>query len=148
MVKLRALKTFSAGGAHLTFQGEEFDAPKERAEEYKRLKLAEDVHNPDEGQSTAPDNLNSEFAEEIAQRSEDLRQANSDEDGSNEEEARPVMAPPPISDYTEEELSNKSMKELKNIAKNIGVKGYSTVSKAELIFMIRAQQNQNNAMEV
>lgn len=42
-MKMVALKTFSFGGATLTFQGEEFDVSKERSEEYIRLELAKPV---------------------------------------------------------------------------------------------------------
>jgi hypothetical protein len=37
------------------------------------------------------------------------------------------------------------MTELRKIAKNIGVTGYSTMSKSEIIFAIRGQQNINNS---
>ena len=112
-MKLRALKTFSAGGAQLTFQGEVFEASKAHAEEYLRLELAEVV---EEG-----------TAETVAEPTTELEQA--------------VGA----SDYTEAELLEKNVTELKRIAKNIGVTGYTSMSKAEVVFAILAQQNANKA---
>lgn len=47
------------------------------------------------------------------------------------------------SDYTEAELNEKTITELKKIAKNIGVTGYSSSTKAELVFAILAKQKQN-----
>jgi len=47
------------------------------------------------------------------------------------------------SDYTEEELNQKTITDLKKIAKNIGVTGYSSSTKAELVFAILAKQKQN-----
>ena len=47
------------------------------------------------------------------------------------------------SDYTEAELNEKTIAELKKIAKNIGVTGYSSSTKAELVFAILAKQKQN-----
>ena len=55
------------------------------------------------------------------------------------EPAREVV----ISDYTEEELNQKTITDLKKIAKNIGVTGYSSMSKAELVFAILAKQKSN-----
>lgn len=46
--------------------------------------------------------------------------------------------------YTENELQEFNVTELKKIAKNIEVVGYSTMSKSELIFAIRAKKNTNN----
>jgi Rho termination factor, N-terminal domain len=93
-----ALKTFSVGGAKLTFQGEEFEVDSSRKDEYIRLGLAK----PLEG-----------------------------------------TAIPSGVDLKEEELQEKTMKELKEIAKNIGVSSYSGLTKSELIFAIRGQQNKN-----
>lgn len=61
-------------------------------------------------------------------------------------EVNPTDSPTPDiarTDYTEEELKAMTMKELKEIAKNIGVQNVSTFTKAELIFAIRGQQNIN-----
>lgn len=153
MVKMKAIKTFSAGGAKLTMQGEEFDAPKDRAQEYIRLKLAEEVHDPTAeptpepiGNATpteAPTNMTTEFAEETAPDIYDSQRA---DNAPNEEQAKEVAGY--TTDYTEEELSIQNVKQLKDIAKDIGVTGYSTMTKSELIFAIRAKQNQNKAMEV
>jgi len=51
--------------------------------------------------------------------------------------------------FDEASLQENTITELKKIAKNKSVKGYSTLSKSELIFAILAQQNanQNEAME-
>jgi hypothetical protein len=46
--------------------------------------------------------------------------------------------------YNEEELLELNVSGLKKIAKDIGVVGYSTMSKSELIFAIRAKQNTTN----
>jgi hypothetical protein len=108
-MKMIALKTFSLGGANLTFQDEEFDVAESRVEEYVRLGLAKPVG---EGAAVTP----------------------------------PTNSPPrdiARTDYNEEELKAMTMKELKEIAKNIGVQGYSTLTKMELIFAIRGQQNIN-----
>ena len=45
-------------------------------------------------------------------------------------------------DYTEEELLAKNLTDLRKIAKTIGVTAVSGFTKSELIFAIRAQQNQ------
>jgi hypothetical protein len=45
-------------------------------------------------------------------------------------------------DFTEEELLTKNLTELRKIAKTIGVNGVTGFTKSELIFAIRAQQNQ------
>src|SRR3954471_3599817 len=58
----------------------------------------------------------------------------------------PTNSPPldtAQTDYTEEELQAMNMTKLKEVARNIGVTGYSTMSKSELIFAIRSQQNIN-----
>ena len=47
------------------------------------------------------------------------------------------------SDYTEDELNQKTITDLKKIAKNIGVTGYSNSTKSELIFAILAKQKSN-----
>lgn len=121
-MKLVAIKTFSAGGSKLTMQGETFSAPENRAKEYIRLGLAEE----DRGETQAPREMDAEFATEITP---NLRADNPED--------------MPLSDYTEEELLRMNMTELKKIAKNIGVTGYSTMSKGELVFAIRARQQYN-----
>lgn len=68
--------------------------------------------------------------------------------GSSDPEPLPFDSPPldiARTDYTEEELQSYNMTELRKIAKNIGVTGYSTMSKSEIIFAIRGQQNINNS---
>lgn len=147
MVKLRALKTFSAGGAKLTFQGKEFDAPQDRANEYLSLKLAEKVDTPTASATQAPTTAPTEFAEENAPSMRELRAMQQDtefaqENGGNVGEATMGAN----TDYTEEELANMNVKALRDIAKNIGVSGYSTMTKSELIFAIRAQQNQRGGV--
>lgn len=112
-MKLRALKTFSAGGAHLVFEGNEFEASKAHAEEYVRLGLAEALSDTGEPTNT--------FQEP------------------------PITEDTARTDYTEAELLEKNMTDLKKIAKNIGVTGYSQYTKSEIIFAILAQQNTNKA---
>lgn len=137
MVKLRALKTFSAGGAKLTMQGDTFDAPQDRAHEYLVLKLAERVDTqPTQAPKTAP----TEFAEE--QNFSAIRRANQDAEFADEFGNAGEATLGATTDYTEEELANTNVKQLREIAKTNGVTGYSTMTKSELIFAIRAQQNQ------
>jgi hypothetical protein len=154
MVKLRALKTFSAGGAKLTMQGDTFDATQERANEYIRLELAEQIDPNTQtrvdatGTTTqAPTNTDTEFAEETTPNYRELREntaINNPEDTEFAEENGNVGegAQGARTDYTEEELANMNVKALRDIAKNNGVTGYSTMTKSELIFAIRAHQNQ------
>lgn len=145
MVKLRALKTFSAGGAKLTMQGDTFDAPQDRAQEYLNLNLAERVDAPTQTNPTqAPKTAPTEFAEEFGALRANQAQNNPQdvefaEDMGNVGEGT-IGA---NTDYTEEELANMNVKALRDIAKNIGVTGYSTMTKSELIFAIRAQQVHN-----
>ena len=171
MVKLRALKTFSAGGAKLTMQGDTFDATQDRANEYIRLELAEQVDPNTQTQtnatgatvttptadataqeSQAPNNINTEFAEETAPNYAELRRGMATDNPEDTEFAEELGnvgegTPGVRSDYTENELSEMNVKELKTIAKNNGVTGYSTMTKSELIFAIRAQQQGGNRNE-
>jgi hypothetical protein len=141
MVKLRALKTFSAGGAKLTMQGDTFDAPQDRAHEYLVLKLAEEVNaQPTQAPTTAP----TEFAEE--NNFSAIRRANQDTEFADELGNTGEATLGANTDYTEEELANMNVKALRDLAKNIGVTGYSTMTKSELIFAIRAQQNQRGGV--
>jgi hypothetical protein len=107
-MKMVALKTFSLGGAQLTFQGDTFECADNRVDEYIRLELAK----PLEG----------------------------------EVKNEPTNSPPmdiARTDYNEEELKAMTLKELKEIANNIGVTGYKSMTKAEIIFAIRGTQNIN-----
>jgi hypothetical protein len=52
--------------------------------------------------------------------------------------------PVAITDYTEEELKEKTLKELREIAKNIGVANVSKMTKSEMIFAIRSKQLSNS----
>ena len=53
----------------------------------------------------------------------------------------PIALDPVKTDYTEEELQEKNLTDLRKIAKTIGVTGYSSMTKSEVIFAIRAKQN-------
>jgi hypothetical protein len=108
-MQMEALKTFSLGGAQLTFQGDIFTCAENRVDEYIRLELAKPVEGT----------VNNE----------------------------PTLSPPldvARTDYTEEELLAMTLKELKVIANNIGVSGYKSMTKAEIIFAIRGKQAINN----
>jgi len=108
-MELRALKTFSSGGAKTVVQGQTFNVDKIKAEELIRLKLAE--------------SLNKE--------AENIRTVDA------------VIQPDEVkTDFTEEELKEKNLTELRKIAKTIGVTGVSGFTKSELIFAIKAKQNQ------
>lgn len=109
---LRAIKTFSRGGAKLTRIGDVFDANEKHAEEYIRLNLAEPVNAAD------------------AAKTESLNRVG---------EAAPP--PEPIKyDYSEDELKGKNLTELRKIAKDIGVVGYTAMNKAEVITAIQTKQ--------
>jgi Rho termination factor, N-terminal domain len=116
-MKLIALKTFSAGGASLTEQGTVFEASQAHAHEYISLGLAEEYH-----ETEAPKTIEGE---------------------------RSQVTDPTIetaqTDYTEGELQEMTVLQLRGVAKNIGVTGYSNLSKSELIFAILAQQKANQA---
>ena len=108
-MELRALKTFSSGGAKTVTQGQTFTTNQTRAEELIRLKLAESV--------------NGEMA--------------------NTATVETTIQPDEVkTDFTEEELKEKNLTELRKIAKTIGVTGYSGFTKNELISAILAKQNQ------
>lgn len=60
-----------------------------------------------------------------------------------ESQAPQEMEPEPTDEnriYTEEELQEKNVTDLRKIAKNKGVSGYTRMSKSELIFAILASQ--------
>lgn len=116
-MELQALKTFSQGGGKLVYQGETFTTTEARAKEYLRLGLAS------KDLTSEPDQLLETYREE------------------GPTDPSPVAK----SDYTAEELQEKKVSELKEIAKNIGVSGFSNLTKSQLIFEILAQQNQNNS---
>ena len=111
-MELKALKTFSRGGASLTRIGTVFTANEKQAEEYIRLKLAEPTNATDQ-EKTA--NLN--IVGETAQQPE-----------------------PTQTDYINEELQSKTITELRKIAKDIGVTGYTSMNKADLIAAILTKQ--------
>jgi hypothetical protein len=154
MVKLRALKTFSAGGAKLTMQGDTFDATQDRANEYIRLELAEQIDPNTQtsvdatGATTqAPADMTTEFAEETTPNFAELRRGLAQDNPEDTEFAEELgnvgeNTEGIRTDYTENELGEMNVKELRAIAKNNGVTGYSTMTKSELIFAIRAHQNQ------
>jgi hypothetical protein len=111
-MELVAIKTFSRGGAKLTRIGETFSANEKQAEEYIRLNLAEPTNAKDQ-EETANINTVGE------------------------------TAPPPEptrTDYTEDELNAKNLTELRKIAKDNGVTGYTAMNKADLIAAILAKQ--------
>lgn len=145
MVKLRALKTFSAGGAKLTPQGTIFDAPQDRAHEYLTLNLAErvDANGATATATQAPKTAPTEFATENTPDFSALRRGNQDAEFADELGNVGEATAGARTDYTEEELANMNVKALRDLAKNIGVTGYSTMTKSELIFSIRAQQQHN-----
>lgn len=68
-MEMRALKTFSSGGVKTVSQGETFTAPKERAEEYIRLELAEPIggettETPTVSTEIQPDEVKTDYSEE------------------------------------------------------------------------------------
>lgn len=113
-MELRALKTFSRGGAELTRLGTVFTANEKHAEEYIRLKLAEPINAEDQA-ATAQINTVGETAPAPEQ---------------------------PKTDYTEEELNAKNLTDLRKIAKDIGVTGYTAMNKAEVVAAILSKQNE------
>jgi hypothetical protein len=111
-MELKAIKTFSRGGGTLTRIGDVFETNEKHAEEYIRLNLAEPVNAKDQ-EETAHINTVGE------------------------------TAPPPEptrTDYTEEELNAKNLTELRKIAKDNGVTGYTAMNKADLIAAILSKQ--------
>ena len=111
-MELKAIKTFSRGGHALTRIGTIFTANEKQAEEYIRLKLAEPTNAKDQ-EETAHINTVGETA----------------------------PPPEPIrTDYTEEELNAKNLTELRKIAKDNGVTGYTSMNKADLIAAILTKQ--------
>lgn len=106
-MELRALKTFSSGGAKTTVQGQTFTVDQKKAEELIRLNLAESVNG-------------------------ELKNIATVETVIQPDEAK--------TDYTEAELKEKNLTELRKIAKTIGVTGYSGFTKSELISAILAKQ--------
>lgn len=111
-MELKAIKTFSRGGAQLTRIGTVFEANEKHAEEYIRLKLAEPV-NAEDQEKTAQINTVGETAPEPE---------------------------PSRTDYTEEELNAKNLTELRKIAKDNGVTGYTSMNKADLVAAILVKQ--------
>jgi hypothetical protein len=111
-MELKALKTFSRGGAELTRLGTVFTANEKHAEEYIRLKLAEPTTA--EGQA-ATANINTVG------------------------ETAPAPEAPKT-DYTEEELNAKNLTDLRKLAKDIGVTGYTAMNKAEVVAAILTKQ--------
>lgn len=111
-MELKALKTFSRGGQTLTRLGTIFTANEKQAEEYIRLNLAEPVKAEDQA-ATANINTVGETA----------------------------PAPEaPKTDYTEEELNAKNLTDLRKLAKDIGVTGYTAMNKAEVVAAILTKQ--------
>lgn len=111
-MKLTALQSFSQRGARVIRQGETFTASEADAEIYIRNGMASLYQ-----ESEAPSEIN------------ELRA-----DGA------PTEATNPQQIYTEEELQEKNVTDLRKIAKNKGVSGYTRMSKSELIFAILASQ--------
>ena len=111
-MELKALKTFSRGGQALTRLGTTFTANEKQAEEYIRLNLAEPVKAEDQA---ATANINTVG-----------------------EQAAPPEAPK--TDYTEEELNAKNLTDLRKLAKDIGVTGYTAMNKAEVVAAILTKQ--------
>jgi Rho termination factor, N-terminal domain len=111
-MELVAIKTFSRGGAELTRLGTVFTANDKHAEEYIRLKLAEPVKAEDQ-KAAAQLNTVGETA---------------------------PAAEAPKTDYTEEELNAKNLTDLRKIAKDNGVTGYTAMNKAEVVAAILTKQ--------
>jgi hypothetical protein len=117
-MKLTALQSFSPRGAKLIRQHETFTANEADAEIYIRNGLASTYE-----ESQAPSDI-----------------AQIKVDGA------PIEVDP-MADvekfYIESELQEKNVTDLKKIAKNKGVSGYTKMSKSELIFAILAHQTAN-----
>jgi hypothetical protein len=111
-MKLTALQSFSQRGAKIIRQGDTFTASEADAEIYIRNGMASLYE-----ESEAP----SEITELRA-------------DGA------PVEATETQSIYLEEDLQEKNVTDLRKIAKNKGVSGYTRMTKSELIFAILASQ--------
>jgi ribosomal protein S18 len=111
-MELKAIKTFSSGGASLTRIGTIFKANEKQAEEYIRLKLAEPTNAKDQ-EKTANLNIVGETA---------------------------PQPEPAQTDYINEELQSKTITELRKIAKDNGVTGYTSMNKADLITAILTKQ--------
>ena len=114
-MKLTALQTFSPRGAKLIAQHETFTASEADAEIYIRNGLAS-IYN----ESEAPTNI-----EEL---------------GIDETPTEAEGTPTENQFYLEEDLQEKNVTELRKIAKNKGVSGYTRMAKSELIFAILASQ--------
>ena len=56
-------------------------------------------------------------------------------------QTEPIAQDPVKTSYTDEELGEKNLTDLRKIAKTIGVTGYSSMTKSEVIFAIKAKQN-------
>lgn len=117
-MKLIALKSFSARGAEIIPQDATFTASEEDAEIYIRNGLASAYQ-----ETEAPTNLEETLVE------------------GEEAEVTPTI-------YREEDLNEKTITELRKIAKDKGVSGYSRMSKSELIFAIVASQQAEQIQEM
>ena len=111
-MELKALKTFSRGGQALTRIGTVFTANEKQAEEYIRLNLAEPTNAKDQAETA---NINT--VGETAPPPEPIR-----------------------TDYIMDELQAKNLTELRKIAKDNGVTGYTSMNKADLSEAILKKQ--------
>ena len=113
-MKLTALQSFSARGAKIIRQNEQFTANEADAEIYIRNGMATPYN-----ESEAPQTMSV----------------------ANDEAPTPDPTATVESEVlTEENMQEKNVTDLRKIAKNKGVSGYTRMTKSELIFAILASQ--------